>query len=112
MSIIQSMFSSVATASAFARVQQQEMPKGRPCSLSSAMARSILAYVPSPRRASVVASLPSAEMAGTKFATRIMSWQNASSMRVALVKQRNAQSWCFSHKAMRSFRRTRGSPPV
>ena len=42
-SIIQSMFSSVATASALARVQQQEMPKGRSCSRSRSIARSILA---------------------------------------------------------------------
>ena len=41
--IIQSMFSSVATVSAFARVQQHEMPKGSRCSRSRSMARSILA---------------------------------------------------------------------
>ena len=67
---------------------------------------------PSPRRASVASSKPSAEIAGTKFATRIMSWQNASSMSVAFVKQRNAQSGCASHSLMRSCLRTKGSPPV
>lgn len=42
-SIIQSMFCSVAMASALARVQQAEMPNGRPCSRSRSIARSILA---------------------------------------------------------------------
>ncbi len=106
------MFSSVATASAFSRVQQQEMPKGRPFSRSRSMARSILAWVPLPRRASVVSSSPSAEMAGTKLPARIMSRQKPSSMRVAFVKHRKAQSWCFSHRRMRSALRTSGSPPV
>ena len=46
------------------------------------------------------------------FLTRSISSAKASSIRVALVKARNWQSECFSHRAMRSFFRTKGSPPV
>ena len=49
----------------------------------------------------LASSKPSREMAGTKFFTRsISSWQNSSSIRVALVKLTGkSQSVCFSHKA-------------
>ena len=57
-------------------------------------------------------SKPSTLMAGIKFFTRSISFAKASSINVALVKERNWQSLCFSHRAIRSFLRTRGSPPV
>ena len=94
----------------------EEMREKHQCNIpwdfSSFMAFTMLWYVPAPRRASVVSSEPSALMAGTKFFTRRTSWQNSSSISVALVKHRNAQSGCASHRRMRSFLRTMGSPPV
>ena len=88
------------------------MPKGRWCCFSRAMAWVTLSYTPSPRRESLASSKPSRLMAGIKLPTRSMSWQNSSSIRVALVKERKAASLCFSHRAIRSFLRTSGSPPV
>ena len=41
-----------------------------------------------------------------------MSSAKSSSMSVALVKHRNTQSLCFSHRRIRSALRTNGSPPV
>ena len=76
------------------------------------MAATTFPNVPSPRRASVAPSNPSTLMAGMKFFTRSMSWQKSSSMRVALVNERKAQSGCRSHSVMTSRLRTRGSPPV
>ena len=76
------------------------------------MARTTFRYTPSPRRPSVADSKPSRLMAGIKFLTRSISSAKASSISVALVKARNWQSECFSHRAMRSFFRTKGSPPV
>ncbi len=67
---------------------------------------------PLPRRPSVAASKPSTLMAGTKFFTRSICRAKSSSMRVALVKHKNSQSLCLLHRAMRSSRRTMGSPPV
>ena len=76
------------------------------------MARDTFAYTPSPRRASVASSKPSTLMAGTKFFTRSISWQKASSISVPFVNDRNTQSGCASHRRMRSALRTSGSPPV
>ena len=54
---------------------------------------------------SVADSKPSTLMAGIiyKFFTRSISFAKASSINVALVKERNWQSLCFSHRAIRSF---------
>ena len=76
------------------------------------MARTTLSKEPSPRRPSWLASSPSTLMAGMKFFTRSISLAKSSSIRVALVKDRNTQSLCFSHRVIRSFLRTSGSPPV
>ena len=49
---------------------------------------------------------------GMKFFTRSISSAKASSMRVALVKERNWQSLCFSHRAIKSFTNVNSQPKL
>ena len=51
-------------------------------------------------------------MAGMNFFARSISSAKASSLSMPLVKAGNWQPLCFSHRAIRSALRTRGSPPV